>query len=47
MKLVEEVRSNPHLLYNMVGYVDNKKLKNGFEDIRYLGKLIKLGKNYS
>jgi UDP-GlcNAc:undecaprenyl-phosphate/decaprenyl-phosphate GlcNAc-1-phosphate transferase len=44
MKLLEEVRSNPHLLYNIVGYVDNKKPKNGFEDIRYLGNYKILGK---
>jgi lipopolysaccharide/colanic/teichoic acid biosynthesis glycosyltransferase len=44
MKLLKEVRNNPHLLYNIVGYVDNKKSENGFENIRYLGNYKNLGK---
>jgi len=43
-KLLEEVRSNPHLLYNIVGYVDSKKSETGFKEIRYLGSYKTLGK---
>jgi UDP-GlcNAc:undecaprenyl-phosphate GlcNAc-1-phosphate transferase len=43
-KLLEEINNNPHLLYHIVGYVDEQKTKSNFDNVKYLGNFKKLGR---
>lgn len=36
-KLLKDIRKNPHLLYNVVGFVNKNKDKDYFSDLKFLG----------
>jgi len=43
-KLLKEIRSNPHLLYDVIGVVDKTKPKKTFSNLTYLGKYERIPK---
>jgi UDP-GlcNAc:undecaprenyl-phosphate GlcNAc-1-phosphate transferase len=43
IKIVKEIRSNPHLLYHIVGVVNKEPVKRDLFDLKYLGDYRKIG----